>query len=181
MRVGDTVPPIGTTFDWDIAEILERRTGDMSPYWAWCTMCDAQFDDDHEPLDESEVGCASWDECDPQPDPARSWDYLMEDKEGSEHFDDLVESLERHGLIIPLSATVVDDQLAFGDGHHRLVAAYRLGWESVRVTVRPYREHISESSGDYDWRLGDPIDTEFVSRAEARRRRMHARAIAIPA
>lgn len=173
MRVNEEVPPIGAAFDWDIDEIMERRTGDMRGYyWTFCTRCDLAYEEDGDPSGDVDRPCdMDGLECDPQPDVARSWAYLFEDKEmDSNLLDDLEASISEDGFVIPLSATIDPDDgcLVLGDGHHRLMVARDLGFVTVPVVVRPYREHISADSGE-DWAYGDPIPTEFVSRAEARR------------
>jgi hypothetical protein len=173
MRVNDDVPPIGTAFDWDIDEIMERRTGDMRGYyWTFCTRCGLAHDEDGDPAGDVERPCIMDGlVCTLEPNVNRSWDCLIEDKEIETNLlDDLEQSILEDGFVIPLSATIDPDDghLVLGDGHHRLIVAIGLGHATVPVVVRAYHEHISADSG-HDWEYGDPIPTEFVSRAEARR------------
>lgn len=131
MRVNDTVPATGTTFDWDIAEILERESIDVRLEFAYG---DPSLDD--------------------------YWEERLNDKRMDRHYDDVVESIKRWGFIRPLTAREgKDGMLHFGDGHHRLAAAIDLGMTFVPVKVCRSQKHgydselVARDSGS--WSLRD--------------------------
>jgi len=148
--VGTTVPEVGTIFDWDIDEILSRFS------------CDLQPDD--------------------RPDTPLSdaWGDLLDEKRDHDHYPDVLDSIQRHGFVRPLTAWVSGhdpytpdayqepQELRFGDGHHRLAAAIELGYTTVpvEVTLNSYGHAVvSRDSGS--WNKNRPIPTVNRGRNDA--------------
>jgi hypothetical protein len=110
MRVGTEIPRVGTTFEWDVAEILERWSHDLyynfegNGYARECVVCGTIWTSD-----------GSWggtgdpcprDDCEDFRDVpmARLWDLLLNEKRENEHFGDVLESVTRNGIVRPLTA-----------------------------------------------------------------------------
>lgn len=153
MLIHDTIPTVGTVFDWDITEILTRASGDVSSDFMRYDECQ---------------GCGEiihgedWSECEHGDGDRKpisiplAWSLCLDEKRGDDHYPDVVESIETHGFVRPLTATEKDGRLTLGDGHHRLAAAIELGMTSVPVQVTK-TWGISPDSGE--WWVGDPIPT----------------------
>lgn len=138
MRVGDAIPEMGTVFDWDIEEILSRRSGDLSGF---IEEYYADIDDDVEMSAVEEISDA--------------WDMLLERKREDAWYEDVFESIRENGFVRPLTAHIREGQLALGDGHHRLAAAVELGLSTVPVIVCPQFTVIQDSGGS--WNREEPI------------------------
>jgi hypothetical protein len=160
MRVGTEIPRVGTTFEWDVAEILERWSHDLyynfegNGYARECVVCGTIWTSD-----------GSWggtgdpcprDDCEDFRDVpmARLWDLLLNEKRENEHFGDVLESVTRNGIVRPLTAYEREGVLILCDGHHRLAASLMLGMTAVLVRVTSSFE-CAEDSGE--WSLEDEI------------------------
>lgn len=150
MRLGDTVPNIGDQWDWDIAEIMERKTNDFRSYI-----------DDHLCAD---VGCGDDDCVASSIDLA--WDEILEMKRDDAHYEHVVESIHVHGFTVPLTAQVNDaGEVCLGDGHHRLAAAIQLGFTTVPVVMAKHLSFISDDS--FLWGYESEHDSEIGVAAQS--------------
>lgn len=155
MRIYDAVPLVTETWDWDIAEIMERASSDLlggMREW-WCDDCDQQT-------------------CRHRPDLVQAWDDLLEDRRADAHYEAVVISLQDYGFTVPATARVTDGVVALGDGHHRLAAAIDLGWHSIPVVMCGRFSFVSQDSfawgEDIQWIGGDlvvpPPPEEIIAR-----------------
>jgi hypothetical protein len=166
MKSSDLNLEPGVIFDWDIDEILTRQSCDVGGYSCIvCTKCGAtNFDSwgwyrdgeflDHR--DDATLDHSCYDHADDAPI-QDAWDACLETKRQDDHYPDIVDSIRAFGFIRPLTARLVDSNLEFGDGHHRLAAAIDLGLTTVPVKV--FRDWaVAKDSGS--WYTEDPIPTE---------------------
>jgi hypothetical protein len=165
MRIGETLPEVGTIFDWDIEEILSRPSGDLT--WFIEDYANPEdhpecFDEDGEILDISI-----------QENLAILWEACLDRKRNAEHYVDVFASIQENGFIRPLTAYVRHPSqwsydagqppyLRFGDGHHRLAAAIELGMTTVPVMVCP---KFTVQPDSHEWRYGNPVDPEIKDRS----------------
>lgn len=78
---------------------------------------------------------------------------LLDSKRDDPHYSDVLESIEEHGFIRPLTARREDLAplgFMFGDGHHRLAAAQDLGYTHVPLEIS--RSLVNDDSGEWDRR-----------------------------
>lgn len=165
MKIGDTVPEPGTTFDWDLDELVTRTSYDCDRYEETtkrCTKCGELWCYGYEYGFASNADrCDRARSCDPADlrpaTPAEAWAAMMVDKRNDDQYQDVVESIREHGFLAPLTATVRDGVLRLVDGNHRVAAALELGLETVPVEVF---EHVAVRMDSGEWALGDEITTE---------------------
>lgn len=138
MRIGSHVPLVGTTWDWDIDEIMERSTSDLESHR------EDHYCGDHDCAD----GCVATDR-------GLAWDDLIECRREDHHYDWVVESIIKHGFTVPLTARLSWEtgEVELGDGHHRLAAALELGMTSVPVVMVTPEDFISRDS--FNWGYDD--------------------------
>jgi len=145
VRLGDWVPALGDQWMWDIAEIMERETGDM-----------ASIRDGMECVD----GCTThycYGEC---ASLEAVWDALLEARMEDPHYPLVVESIREHGFTVPVTAQVRDDgTVVLGDGHHRLAACLELGITEMPVVMAKQYSFISEDS--FLWGYADQHDADY--------------------
>lgn len=136
MRVFDTVPDIGTIFDWDIDEIMTRDSCDLALEHSFtCLDCDRIHWDGDYSDDGFWDGPCDHDNTRPAT-PEELWPILLDHKRQDRHYEDVLNSLLHHGFVRPLTAAAKEGpELRLGDGHHRLAAAIELGMSSVPVEV----------------------------------------------
>jgi hypothetical protein len=155
VRLGLTLPPYDVEFDWDIAEIQSRWSGNVL--------------DHHSRTDEYEVSLAE------------AWEWERDECRSDAHYPDVVLALQTYGFVRPLTAYMVDQpghpsrerMVGLCDGHHRLFAAIELGLERVPVVMptpwsggprHPDRMRlVALDSGEWDgppepWGEPRPID-----------------------
>ena len=74
----------------------------------------------------------------------------------------MVDSIQEHGFVRPLTSRHDGQELRLADGHHRLAAAIDLGMTTVPVKVyiaTGWCWPIANDSGS--WYRGDPIPTDI--------------------
>lgn len=82
---------------------------------------------------------------------------------------ELMESLKKHGQLTPITVVFEDNVYRPIDGHHRLEAAKKLGWDEVAVLVQPNtiapnqrREHALVTNvkrkGINPWEIGKTLE-----------------------
>lgn len=150
MKVHDTIPPIGEVFEWDISEILTRKSGDAKyyqDYYGKCGECGEVTEIDYPDCEH--------DDAIRDMDLDETWEYMMELKTSDAHYEDLKTVIDTEGFTKPLTAFIRCDastdykpELVLGDGHHRLFIARELGMTCVPVKVYE-NTHIEEDSGDW--------------------------------
>lgn len=86
------------------------------------------------------------------------WELMLTHKRGDSHYEDVKESIKRWGFVRPLTSYVDNNELQFGDGHHRLAAAIELGMTSVPVEVCRYSK-VANDSGEWYLEPGTNIDS----------------------
>lgn len=157
MRVHDLVPEIGTEFDWEIEEILERMSEDLYFYYddfSICRRCGETFESGYE---QGSADSRCTDECEQEAlTIPEAWDQVLERKRYDDHFDELLDVIEEDGFTQPLTAYERNGQLILCDGHHRLAAALDLGLRTVPVQVHEKRTVAADSgtwSRDRIWDL----------------------------
>jgi hypothetical protein len=154
VRLGRTVPDYDIEFDWDIAEIQSRWSGNLG--------------------DQHDRGASTL---------AQAWQWEREDCTSDGHYADVVRSLQTYGFVRPLTAYLVSDpedtgerMLGLCDGHHRLFAAIDLGLARVPVVHARHSRFggvplIARDSGAWDAppeAIGEPRPIEWF-RAGAER------------
>lgn len=168
MRVNKWIPSPGCLIDWDIDEILSRPSCDVHPsMFEVCQKCGATNYDDwgwvlngepvlDEGLDNLDHKC--WEHAKEGENLTQAWDRMLLIKRDDYHYTDVLDSIRDRGFLRPLSAwpNTYDEQLQFGDGHHRLAAAIDLGMKTVPVKVYD-RMVIARDSGSWDY--DSPIET----------------------
>lgn len=176
MRLRKNGGRLGTTFEWDIAQILERTSHDLDiifgDYRA-CRNCGIRYCSYYEydfPCNEGVVACEDkdgdeWAECDWEDVPHEErWETLLSMKRADENYEDILEEISENGFSKPLTAYKRDGVLILCDGHHRLAAAIDLGLETVPVHVFN-TVTIADDSGE--WYRGyaeyNMYDGEFES------------------
>ncbi len=155
MRVGDSIPEVGSTFEWDIDEIMERWSHDLMYNFDGARVCDDCGDIfGGEWIGSWEADCHHEGITSPI-EIEYAWSLTLSEKREDEWYDDVVISLSREGFTAPLTAYERDGNLILCDGHHRLAAARELGIPAVPVRVCG-KFTCAEDSGE--WRLADEED-----------------------
>ena len=155
MKIADTIPAVGTVFDWDIDEIMSRPSADLLSGWysdyEECIHCGETYNDGWATgsVDKTVV-CEG--ECETAPYSLEwRWTAMMEEKREDDSYYDLLEVLPVEGFTVPLTAYVRDGMLILCDGHHRLAAAQDMGLSTVPVVVKE-KWAVANDSGS--WRRG---------------------------
>lgn len=90
-----------------------------------------------------------------------TWSEKLAMKRNHGHYEDLKQSLVANGFIRPVTVRTNqysgNEDLMYGDGHHRLAAAIDLGMTHIPVEFVGDNRGISADSGY--WSAGDPVST----------------------
>lgn len=127
-------PRVGQTYHWLIADLMTRRSGDVSQWtrgedWAerWDRKLEEKRNDDH-------------------------YDEVVE----SIQMRGFIRPLDATRHFYYNEDAETDGMVHLADGHHRFAAAIDLGMEAVPVYVSEYPT-IAPDSGD--WRMSTPVST----------------------
>lgn len=154
MRLGATIPEEGAIFEWDIAEILERESGDMNRLrevrrCAHCRDESDQYDISHR----LRLSSCSAEKHEWHPLPLDElWERMLTQKRRDHQYEGLLQSIPRDGIRRPLNVylhrTDEGEEVRLCDGHHRFAAAVALELATVPVKFQRAQKYDSWGSSD---------------------------------